>query len=29
MLDDADHGLNYKRFEATNPLLAGFFSRSD
>lgn len=25
MLDDADHGLNYKRQDATNPLLADFF----
>lgn len=25
MLDDADHGLNYKRFEAANKLLADFF----
>jgi len=29
MLEDADHGLNYKRFEATNPLLAAFFSRAN
>ncbi|GAB5504191.1 alpha/beta fold hydrolase [Pyruvatibacter sp.] len=26
MLENADHGLNYKRQDATNPLLADFFS---